>query len=86
MENCCQHLEKVQLKSCLLLVIKYKRYSYKTSGTFLRLFSVLAAQDRNPREAKFMSSCTECWLTVDGNIVVYGTICVKNVFMVKHTN
>jgi hypothetical protein len=37
------------------------------------LFSVLAAQDRNPQKAKFMSSSTECWLTVDGNAVINGT-------------
>ena len=36
------------------------------------LFPVLAAQDRNPQKAKFMSSSTECWLTVDGNAVMYG--------------
>ena len=37
------------------------------------LFSVLAALDRNPNVANFMSSSTECWLTVDGSTVVYGT-------------
>jgi len=37
------------------------------------LFSVLAAQDRNPHDASFRSSSTECWLTVNGNIVLYGT-------------
>jgi len=36
------------------------------------LFSVLAAQDSNPHGAMFMSSCTECWLKVDGNIVSVG--------------
>ena len=37
------------------------------------LFSVLAALDRNPNVANFMLSSTECWLTVDGSTVVYGT-------------
>ena len=37
------------------------------------LFSVLAAQDRNPQSASFKSSSTDCWLAVNGNIVVYGT-------------
>ena len=37
------------------------------------LFSVLAAQDRNPQTASFKSSSTECWLTINGNIAVYGT-------------
>jgi transposase InsO family protein len=37
------------------------------------LFSVLAAQDKNPHKAKFMSTSTECWLTVDDKVVVLGT-------------
>jgi hypothetical protein len=36
------------------------------------LFSVLAAQDRNPNTTVFHSSVTECWLKVNGQVVLQG--------------
>ena len=34
---------------------------------------MLAAQNKNPHRAKFMSSSTECWLKIDDKPVVHGT-------------
>ena len=48
------------------------------------LFSVLAAQDRNSSKAKFTSSCTECWLTVNDSVVVYGTRKVGGALYTAH--
>jgi transposase InsO family protein len=39
----------------------------------VNLFSVLAAEDRNPHKSCFFSSCTECWLEVDDRVVLHGT-------------
>ncbi|GFS98063.1 integrase core domain protein [Trichonephila clavipes] len=36
------------------------------------LFSVLAAQDRNPN-SEFVSTPTECWLKVNDDVVLYGS-------------
>lgn len=35
------------------------------------LFSVIAAQDKNPN-SEFKSSLTKCWLKVNGKVMVYG--------------
>ncbi|GFT61245.1 integrase core domain protein [Trichonephila clavipes] len=40
------------------------------------LFSVLAAQDRNPN-SEFVSTPTECWLKVNDDVALYGSCTVN---------
>ncbi|GFT49467.1 copia protein [Trichonephila clavipes] len=54
---------------CQEVVLKDVWYVPKNNRN---LFSVLAAQDRNPN-SEFVSTPTECWLKVNDDVVLYGS-------------
>ncbi|GFX63037.1 integrase core domain protein [Trichonephila clavipes] len=56
-------------EKCQEVVLKDVWYFPKINRN---LFSVLAAQDRNPN-SEFVSTPTECWLKVNDDVVLYGS-------------